>query len=173
MNEKLEGKTIIAETSECTLNCILIVDDEDLDMAKEIIKQKVKEFYSDDYDESFELPIYISNALEEANVRFTMPEFTEIYLDDLVGDDDDVDDDDYDDYDNNEPEILSMAIQIDDETSDDGTYDVMVYDEGTNWDLTQSRLPTLEAAMKRKAEIIANNPHIRFTDLGISKSKNG
>jgi hypothetical protein len=64
------------------------------------------------------------------------------------------------------------TIWIDDETRDDGTYDVMVYDEyaeGTDWNLSKGRIASLEQAETVIFNIIKDNPHLLFIRLPIQK----
>jgi hypothetical protein len=63
----------------------------------------------------------------------------------------------------NNQEIYS--IWIDDETRDDGTYDVIVYDESadeTDWNLSKGHIATLNQAEETLNNIIRNNHQIHF-----------
>ena len=60
------------------------------------------------------------------------------------------------------------TIWIDDETRDDGTYDVMVYDEyagETDWNLSEAHIATLQQAEEILQGIIYKNPHLLFVRL--------
>ena len=74
------------------------------------------------------------------------------------------------------------AIRIDDETADDGTYDIMVYeelfdDEGKceNSDrddnLSVGHIKSLKRAEEMVEEIISGNPHLMFKRLPMLKCK--
>ena len=57
------------------------------------------------------------------------------------------------------------SIWIDDETRDDGTFDVIAYDEGaeeTDWNLSRGHIATIEEAEAVLQGIIAANPHLLF-----------
>jgi len=53
MNDLLRGKTIFAETSECELSCIIVVDNDDADVARKVIEQARNTWFN--YDTSYAL----------------------------------------------------------------------------------------------------------------------
>ena len=63
-----------------------------------------------------------------------------------------------------------FTIWIDDETRDDGTYDVMVYDEyagETDWNLGVGHIPTLSQAEEILQSIIAKHKQHLFVKLPV------
>lgn len=64
------------------------------------------------------------------------------------------------------------TIWIDDESRDDGTYDIIVYDEyadETDWSLCRGHIATLEQAEEILQSIINNNPQLLFVRLPVRK----